>query len=109
MRDDLLDAQASVDWAVCQLNVFREKLAGWNAKCPLEIVAEDDPVTGDHLLSAYSMGSPDPIMNAEVGVIINSTRTALDFLAASLSLRNGRKPDRRTQFPIFKSEELMNH
>lgn len=106
MRDDLLDAQASVDWAIAQIPVFEEKLAAWNAKRPYELVVENDPNTGDHLLVAYLMGSLDPIVNAELGVIINSTRTALDLLAASLACRNGKKPDRGTHFPIFEQEMI---
>jgi hypothetical protein len=105
--DDLLDAQASVDWAVTQIPILQDKLAAWNAKRPYEIMTEIDPKTGANLLVAYLMGPLDPIVNAELGVIVNSIRTALDLLAASLCRRNGNKPSADTHFPIFGSEQCM--
>lgn len=107
MRDDLLDAQSAVDWAITQIPVLQDKFVSWNAKRPYEILPELDPQTGEHLLVAYLMGPLDPIVNAEVGVIINSIRTALDLLAASLCRRNGNKPSADTHFPIFPSEQAM--
>jgi hypothetical protein len=107
LRDDLLHAQAALDWAVSQIPIFQEKLAAWNAKGPYEISIELDPQTGDHLLVANLLKPLDPLINAEVGVIINSIRAALDFLAASLCRRNGKKPNADTHFPIFESEQCM--
>jgi len=107
MRDDLSDAQAGVNWAVAQIPVFQEKLAAWNAKRPYEISVEIDPKTSEHVVIAHLMGPLDPIVNAELGVIINSIRTALDLLAASLCRRNGNKPSADTHFPIFGSEQEM--
>ena len=60
MRDDLLDAQACVDWAVAQVKVFQDKLMAWNINRAYEVMAETDPRTGDHLLVAYLMGPLDP-------------------------------------------------
>jgi hypothetical protein len=107
MRDDLLDAQAAVDWAVTQIPIYQEKLKSWNQRRPYELVEDHDPQTGEQLWLAYSMGSLDPIINAEVGVIINSTRTALDFLAASLARHNPQSSSDDTKFPIFASEQEM--
>src|SRR5215469_8528170 len=107
MRDDLLDAQSAVDWAISQIPLLQNKLATWNAKRPYEISVELDAQTGEHLLIAYLMGPLDPIVNAEVGVIINSTRTALDLLAALLCRRNGNQPNADRHFPIFGSEQEM--
>jgi hypothetical protein len=53
-------------------------------------------------LVAYSLGQPDPILNAEIGAIINSIRSALDLLASALASRNGVKPSSDTHFPIRK-------
>jgi len=88
MRDDLLDAYAAVDWAVAQIPLFQEKIVAWNRRRPYDLSVERDPDTGEQFLVAASLGSFDPIINAEVGVIINSMRTALDLLAASLARRN---------------------
>ncbi len=41
-----------------------------------------------------------PLLNAEVGAMINSLRSSLDLLAAALALRNGPKPKTHTYFPI---------
>lgn len=107
MRDDLLDAQASVDWAVSQIPLFQEKITSWNRKRPYLIVPELDSDTGKNFAVAYSLGPLDPIINAEAGAIINGMRTALDLLAATLARRNGINPSQNTHFPIFSSEQCM--
>ena len=49
----------------------------------------------------YSLGPPDAIINAEVGVIINSLRTSLDLLFTALVARNTDVDlNRDTYFPI---------
>src|SRR4051812_43156900 len=101
MKDDLLDAQASVDWAEYQIVAFQEKVAEWNASRPFEIRVETD-APGVQALVAYSMGELDPIVNAEVGVIINSIRTALDLLASSLARRNNSKVDVRNNRNVYR-------
>ena len=108
MRDDLLDAQSSVDWAIAQIPIFQQKLAAWNARGPYLPDIEHDAQTGEYLLVAHLMGPLDPIVNAEVGVIVNSIRTALDLLSVSLGRRwTSKKPDRGSHFPIFDSEQEM--
>jgi hypothetical protein len=107
MRDDLLDAQAAVDWAAAEIPLFQQKITDWNRKRPYDIVAERDSDTGKNFLIAYSLGPLDPIINAGAGAIINNIRAALDLLAASLARRNGVKPSADTHFPIFASEQEM--
>lgn len=102
MRDDLLDAQSTVDWAVAQIKVFESRFRAYSDRRPYEIVTEADPDGRSNLVVAYSLGEPDPILNAEVGAIINAIRSALDILASALAIRNGVTPSPKTHFPIRK-------
>jgi hypothetical protein len=81
----------------------------WFAKDPYFIIEELDPQTGEHLVCAYLLGPLDLTMNVEVGLIINSIRTALDLLAASLARRNGYNPTADTHFPIFCLRTMYDH
>lgn len=104
MRDDLLDAQASVDWAKSQVPLFAKRFEAWEGKRPYNVSIKRDSNTGDEFLEAVSIKPLDPIINAEAGAIINGIRTALDLLAASLAKRNRVCPSADTHFPIFASE-----
>ncbi len=101
MLDDLLDAQAAIDWAVAQIPCLEERLVAYERRRPYDIAMEADPDQSGHILMVfYSLGPPDAILNAEVGAIINSLRTSLDLLFAALVERNGMVADRGTYFPI---------
>ena len=100
MRDDLLDAQSAVDWAIEQIPVLKERLMSFERRRPFEIVMELDPQKSDDVLMvAYGLGMPDLIINAEVGAIINSIRSSLDLLFTAIVGRNGVKFSRKA-FPI---------
>lgn len=106
MRDDLLDAQAALDWAVAQIPMFQNAFLEWN-KDPYELRKEFDSESGEHLIAAY-LRVPLPLtFNAWAGAMINSLRSALDLLGAALARRNGKKPSTDTHFPIFRSEMDM--
>lgn len=45
MREDLLDAQAAVDWAEAQLKTFISRLSTWKATNPYVAIAETDSDT----------------------------------------------------------------
>jgi hypothetical protein len=101
MRDDLLDAQAAIDWAVTQIELLQQALIEWQQRHPYRIVKERDPKSGDYLVIAVE-DKPLPLtMNAWVGAILNSLRSSLDLLAAALAARNGEKTNRYRHFPIF--------
>jgi predicted nucleic acid-binding protein len=100
MRDDLLDAQASVDWAVTQIETVKDEFIRWDERRPYRIFIENDSQSGDDLLIAQ-IETPLPLqLSAAVGSIINSIRTSLDILASALARRNGKKPSSGTHFPI---------
>src|SRR3954447_11355583 len=102
MRDDLLDAQAAVDWAVAQIPLLQNGFLEWN-KNPYSVFVEPDAKTGGYAVVARQR-IPFPLtFNAWAGAIVNSLRSALDLVAAALATRNGHKPSANTHFPIFGS------
>jgi hypothetical protein len=104
MRDDLLDAQAAIDWAVTHIECVQDRFEAYVRRRPYDVVMEDDPNgTGEKLLVAYSLGDPDLLLNAAVGAILNSLRSSLDLLFFSLVRRNGKEPSRYARFPIRES------
>jgi hypothetical protein len=99
MRDDLLDAQAAIDWAVAQIPVLQDRFLKWQQGRPYEIVMEPDPKTGEQLVTAR-YNRIDPLISVEIGTIVNAIRSSLDILAATLAQRNGVKPTSKMHFPI---------
>jgi hypothetical protein len=106
MRDDLLDAEAAVEWAVTQIPLMQDGFIRWQRSNPYNVVQERDPDTGRDIAVTYDQPFP-PIFNAWAGAIINSLRSSLDLLAAALATRNGGKPSHETHFPIFASDHEM--
>ena len=103
MRDDLLDAQAAVDWAVAQIPLIQQALIEWQRGDPYIISREGDPDgVGDIVVAVQKI--PLPLtFNAWFGSTFNSLRSALDLLAACLVKRNGEKTNPYRHFPIFDS------
>jgi hypothetical protein len=95
MRDDLLDAQAAIDWAVDQQPTLEKRIANWAGSYSTRIVVENGRK------AYYVTANPVPaIINAEAGSIINSIRTSLDLLASALAVRNGNPGSRHVYFPV---------
>ena len=107
MRDDLLDAQAAVDWAVAQIPRLQGAFLEWQRGNPYRIVQEKDPEGGNDLAVAYQQTPLPRELSPWVGAIINSVRSSLDLMAAALAVRNGKKPSSKTYFPFFASEQAM--
>jgi hypothetical protein len=104
MRDDLLDARAAINWADSQVPLLQDALDKWQQSRPYRLARERDPNGPYHLVVAYEE-KPFPLtFNAWVGAILNSLRSSLDLLAATLAQRNGVTPDSDCHFPIFASE-----
>jgi hypothetical protein len=108
MRDDLLDPQASVDWAKAQIPILKQRFVTWERSSPYAVVPESDSQTRENLVVIRRTRPADLSFNVEVGVIINAIRSALDLLAAALAIRNGVIPDRKTHFPIFRTIDGFN-
>ena len=104
MRDDLLDAKAAADWAVAQIPILENRLKSWQRSRPYETIIELDPDSADkELLVAYLRTPLDPLIQGDIGAIINSTRTALDLLMSAVLMSHGVKPNSDAHFPIKKT------
>ena len=103
MRDDLLDAQASVDWAKAQIPFMEKRFKTWERSRPYAVVTEQDLDTGDSVVIVQRTRPADLSFNVEAGIIIHAIRSGLDLLAAALARRKGVIPNRDTHFPIFQT------
>src|ERR1700720_4632543 len=100
MRDDLLDAQACVDWAITQKNILRGHLIAWDQIPPYRIVAEPHAEPGKKVLRLRAVVPVPPLINAQVGAMINSIRSSLDLLTSRLAERAGYTGKEDSHFPI---------
>jgi hypothetical protein len=109
MRSDLLDAQAAVDWAIAQIATLQGNILRWQQSRPYELRMEPDPLTGEQLIVTHETSPLTPLINAEVGAMINSLRSSLDLLAAALARRNTPRRKTNTYFPIRASLRDFRH
>jgi hypothetical protein len=104
MRDDLLDAQASVDWAVSQLPAFSEKLGTWLG-LNVEVGIKDVPPPATHNPIVAIEKAPLPLFfNVEMGAYLNAIRSSLDILASALARLYDIPRPVKAYFPIASSE-----
>lgn len=103
LHDDLVDAQAAIDWAVAQLPVLRKRTIAWKQTGPYSVVVDNDAKPGYKGYRLTQTKPFDPLILAEAGAIIHSIRSSLDVLACTLAARNCHPEDRSTHFPIWKS------
>jgi hypothetical protein len=107
MRDDLLHAQASIDWPVSQLPSFEKQLRMW-LQDNIEISTRDpDPNVPNEVVVAIET-TPFPLkFMVEAGAYINAIRSSLDILACALA-RRYRVPDPdKHYFPIASSQTIF--
>src|SRR5208282_820791 len=105
MRDDLSDAQVAVDWGKAQIKLLERRFLAWQA-ASVEIAFEQSDTDPSKKMAVAIEKVPFPlIIHAEAGAIINSLRSSLDILAASLARRNGVVPGHDTHFPIYRSAQ----
>lgn len=98
MRADLLDAYAAVEWGETELPLLTNKFHAWRQTDTEIAYSHSEP--GKKVAVFRKKGELPSIVNAGIGSIINSYRTALDILAAALARRNGISPSSDTHFPI---------
>lgn len=103
MRDDLLDAQASVDWAVSQLPSFVQRIEAWlRDNVYFRVEKTEPPITHSVLIASQKDRFP-LTFNVEFGAYINAIRSSLDILATALAIRRGAcRPD-KAYFPVARS------
>ncbi|SRR6266571_8882398 len=100
MRDDLLDAQACVNWAITQLDVFSGRISRWIDSRPYTVTRKENPQSGEEAWRIEEVEPIPRIINAEAGAIINSLRSSLDLLANKLAERNGHIGKKDVYFPL---------
>jgi hypothetical protein len=103
MRDDILHAQASVDWAVSNFPAFEERLNSF-VKGNLDIVLEDNASNSAYYSLVVIEKSPLPLaFNVEAGAYINAIQSSLDILATALAYRYHMPRPDKVYFPIVDS------
>jgi hypothetical protein len=106
MRDDLLEAKASVNWADAHIPVLQNRFVSWQQAAPYYLIMEPDPQSREwEFLVAYLQTPLDLLILGDIGAIINSARTALDLLMAAILARHSVKPRREGHFPIRKTAQ----
>jgi hypothetical protein len=103
MRADLLDAQASVDWAVAQFESLENRINSWLHLNVSARVKETDPPATHDVVVAVEKESLPLSFNVEVGAYINAIRSSLDLLATALAERHGMPKPEDAYFPIANS------
>jgi hypothetical protein len=103
MRDDLLDAQACVDWAIAQFPSFQKRIDSWLAD-NVNFTVKDSPAPAayDPVIAFVKSALPREF-NVEVGTYINTIRSSLDILASTLATRSGAVRHEDAYFPIARS------
>jgi hypothetical protein len=87
MRDDLLHAQASIDWAVSNFPTFEKRLNTWVEGHFDIIIKESDSGASHNSLIAIEKEPLPFTFNVEAGAYINAIRSSLDILATALAYR----------------------
>ncbi len=99
MRDDLLDAQAVIDWAASQCDVFDAEANVWIERHP-RIIGEETNADGEMKTFEVSVSDLPSLIDVQAGIIIHAFRSALDILAVALARRNGQTSFDHIHFPI---------
>lgn len=108
MRSDLLDAAASVQWAVSNFPSLQVKLGTWIDENVRLAVREGDANSPDNQVVIVKR-APFPLrFNAEFGAYVNAIRSALDMVAVALARRSGVTALNKAYFPVAKSEVEFN-
>ncbi len=103
MRDDLLDAQAAVDWTVAQFPSLSERIEIWLAE-NMEMVIKDQPAPATYDVIIAIPKEPLPrAFTIEIGAYINTIRSSLDILATAITNRYGIARPEDAYFPVAKS------
>jgi hypothetical protein len=107
MRDDLLHAQASVDWAVAQLPSFQSRLDAWSHANVDVIIKELPADSPNNVIVAIEKGPLPLAFQVEVGAYINAIRSSLDILASALAARHCQALMDDAYFPVASSPQAF--
>jgi hypothetical protein len=79
MRDDLLHAQASVDWAETNLPLFKKRLDAWLRE-NVDVNIRELPPDVPNDIVVIAAKDPFPLgFQVEAGVYLNAIRSSLDI------------------------------
>jgi hypothetical protein len=108
LRNDLIEAQGSVDWVLDQLGPLDQRLQSWlNENVTIEVRDVPAPATHNPIV-AFEKELLPISFSVEVGAYINALRSSLDILAMALVRRHGLEiPEEKVSFPIAANEELL--
>jgi hypothetical protein len=105
MRPDLLEAQASVDWAWSQLPHLAKRLDAWLDRSVKTELRDPGGEATHNLIIGVEKELLPLSFHAEVGAYINAIRSSLDILAMTLVRRHNLDiREEKVYFPIAKSE-----
>jgi hypothetical protein len=104
MRDDLLHAQASVDWAESNLPAFRRKTSDWLKSNIYLTIRTQPPNSPNDVVVAVEKTALPLEFQVEAGAYVNAIRSSLDILACSLASRHCQSLVDETYFPVAASE-----
>jgi hypothetical protein len=108
MQNDLLHAQASVDWAVAQFPAFQARLDGW-LDANIDVSIKELPPNVPNNLIVATEKAPLPLaFNVEAGAYINAIRSSLDILSAALAQRHCPSLINDAYFPIVSSAHVFS-
>lgn len=107
MRDDLLDAQAALDWAKSNFPAFQSALEDWvNTNISVAIRETNANVSHDLVIATEKTSLPFSFSIA-AGAYINVIRSALDIVAVALSKRYGITNPKNIYFPVVESAAIF--
>jgi hypothetical protein len=107
MRDDLLAAKASVDWAVAQFPAFQSRLDAWLNANIYVTVKELPANTPNNVILAVEKEPLPLAFQVEAGAYINTIRSSLDILAATLARRHCPTLVDEAYFPVVRGAEIF--
>ena len=103
---DLTGVLAKLDRAEVHRQAFDDLFEEFLGSSPYGIVTEFEPASGWHTLRWEVLRAPPLTELALVfGDMISNLRTTLDYLVWQLVLLTGRRPGRRTGFPVVRREK----
>lgn len=101
------NAWQKVERAEKHIQDFDIEIKAFNASDPYEMVIEKDTDTGYLVIKVRRLKHPPDNLTMIVCDAIHNLRSALDYLACDLALRNG-KDTKQVYFPFAKTEEIFN-
>lgn len=108
MKEDLLDANASVRWVEANLPSFEQRLNSWISDNVDVVVKElQDNASNDGLIFRIRENAPRDF-TIEAGAYVNVLRSSLDILATAIGERDGVSNPDEIYFPIARSKDAFD-